>query len=538
MIKVLFVKQLREMTAFLYISGKKGKRRSKAAAIGYGALMVYAFGCIGFLCYVLASMLCAPLVQAQMDWLYFAMMGSAACALGVFGSVFSTYSGLYAAKDNELLLAMPIAPGQILLSRMLVLYVLSFFMEALILVPSAIVYWENTSMEVMSVIGCVLVLVLLPLLALVICCILGWLIALASPYFNKGSQMKSVMMLVLTVAFLGVYYYVFFQMNKFLQDMILNAREIGDGIRLFLYPIYQMGRAAIGEPDALVIFSALVLVIFAAVWLVLSKSFLKLATANRGAVKKKYREKAVKASGVGAALLKKEWSRFTHVSVYMLNCGLGSVLLLIAAGFLVIKKNMMTELIDQLSMVDPSVAAMIPLIACGIIAFMTGMDAVSAPSVSLEGQTLWLMQSLPVSAWDVFSAKIRLHILINGIPTLILCLVLDSLLRPNLLAAILIPAVSLIFIVFGAVMGLAVNLKFPNLNWTNETVVVKQSMSVMIVVFGNMGVIGLLAGGYALLYRFLSADLYLLFCGILLAVAATAATIWLKRTGTKIFARL
>lgn len=538
MTKVLFIKQMREITAFLYISGKKGKRRSKAAAVGYGALLVYAFGCIGFLCYGLSSMLCAPLVQAQMDWLYFSMMGSVATAFGVFGSVFSAYSGLYAARDNELLLAMPIAPGQILLSRMLALYVLSFFMEALILVPASMVYWKNVSPELLSVIGCILVLVLLPLLALAICCVLGWLIALVSPYFNKGSQLKSVMMLVLTVAFLGVYYYVVFQMNRFLQDIILNAGEIGDGIRLLLYPLYQMGRTAVGEPDAFVIFAAFVLAVFAAVWLVLSKSFLKLATANRGAVKRKYREKAVKASGVGAALFKREWSRFTHVPVYMLNCGLGAVLLLIAAVFLAVKGSMLTALLTQLQLADPSVTAMIPLIACAIIGFLSGMDAVTAPSISLEGQTLWLLQSLPVSAWEVFLVKIRLHVLINGIPALILCLVLDVVLRPNFLAAVLIPAVSLLFIVFGAVTGLAVNLKFPNLNWTNETVVVKQSMSVMIVVFGNMGVIGLLAGAYTLLYRFLSADLYLLLCGILLAIFSMAVAIWLKKTGTKIFARL
>ena len=36
-----------------------------------------------------------------------ALMGLLAVFLGAFGSVFNTYSGLYLAKDNDLLLSMP-----------------------------------------------------------------------------------------------------------------------------------------------------------------------------------------------------------------------------------------------------------------------------------------------------------------------------------------------------------------------------------------------------------------------------------------------
>ena len=41
-------------------------------------------------------------------WLYRALMGIVSVTLGVFGSVFNTFSTLYQAKDNDLLFAMPI----------------------------------------------------------------------------------------------------------------------------------------------------------------------------------------------------------------------------------------------------------------------------------------------------------------------------------------------------------------------------------------------------------------------------------------------
>ena len=41
-------------------------------------------------------------------WLYMALMGIVSVILGVFGSVFNTFSTLYQARDNDLLFAMPI----------------------------------------------------------------------------------------------------------------------------------------------------------------------------------------------------------------------------------------------------------------------------------------------------------------------------------------------------------------------------------------------------------------------------------------------
>ena len=50
-----------------------------------------------------------------MDWLYFTLMGLVAIFLGAFGSVFNTYSSLYLAKDNDLLLSLPI-PLRVIIS--------------------------------------------------------------------------------------------------------------------------------------------------------------------------------------------------------------------------------------------------------------------------------------------------------------------------------------------------------------------------------------------------------------------------------------
>ena len=81
-----------------------------------------------------------------MGWLYFAIMGLMAILLGAFGSVFNTYSGLYLAKDNDLLLSMPIPvryphgrPGCWVCTCMGLMY------SGVVMLPAIIVYWATVS---------------------------------------------------------------------------------------------------------------------------------------------------------------------------------------------------------------------------------------------------------------------------------------------------------------------------------------------------------------------------------------------------------
>ena len=53
-----------------------------------------------------------------MDRLYYALIIRIAVFMGVFGSVFNTYSSLYKAKDNDLLLSLPVPVGDILVVRL------------------------------------------------------------------------------------------------------------------------------------------------------------------------------------------------------------------------------------------------------------------------------------------------------------------------------------------------------------------------------------------------------------------------------------
>ena len=124
MLRILFKKQMLELNQNFFQDKKKGTSRSKVSAFAFIALYIILIIFLGGIFFNVGIGLCGPLVQAGLGWLYFVIMGLIAVALGVFGSVFNTFASLYQAKDNDLLLSMPIPVSAILTVRLSGVYVM------------------------------------------------------------------------------------------------------------------------------------------------------------------------------------------------------------------------------------------------------------------------------------------------------------------------------------------------------------------------------------------------------------------------------
>lgn len=531
MTKALLRKQLMELFSFLWRDKKRNRSRTGGRLVLSVVLYLLLFALLAAIFSFLAWMLCAPLVEAGMGWLYFALMGLIGAALGVFGSVFNTYASLYQARDNSMLLAMPISPGRLLLVRLTGVYAMGLLYELLIMAPTLVIYFIAARPGILSVLFSILIVFLLSIFVLTLSTVLGWVVALISGKVRH----KSLVTVALSLAFIAAYYYLYLKAYSMLQRIIAAPEIAGDFVRGRLYPLYQMGLAAEGDPAALLIFSAMVLALFAVVCLVLARSYTRLSTFSRGAAKKQYRERSVKAASVGGALFHKELRRFLGSPTYMLNCGLGTLIMVIGAAALLIKGGDLAAMLYGLLGKE---SGLVPLIACAALCMISCMNDTAAPSVSLEGKNLWLVQSFPVSGQQVLGAKLRLHLAVTLPPAALLTAAVELVLRPAAAYALLIPAVFLLFIWFMGELGLTVNLLSPNLDWTNEIVPIKQSMSVAVTLLGGWVLVTALGALYWLLSRFVSPVIYLACVCAALLIAALALLAWLKRRGARIFEAL
>ena len=133
----------------------------------------------------------------------------------------------------------------------------------------------------------------------------------------------------------------------------------------------------------------------------------------------------------------------------------------------------------------------LPMLVCGMVCAIAAMNFITAPSVSLEGGTLWLLQSLPVAPQQVLRVKVELQLLLT-LPGAWFCAgCAMAVLRIPARRGLPVLAVLAAFVWLTAQMGLALGLCLPNLHWVSEAAVVKRSAASMLAMFGGW----LLAGG-------------------------------------------
>ena len=270
MLKTLVKKQLMEIFRSYFYNAKTNQKRSKSAVVGYIVLFAFVMiVIIGGMFTVMSIALCAPLAQVGMSWLYFAIMSLMATFLGAFGSVFNTYSGLYFAKDNDLLLSLPIPVRTLMASRLLTVYLMGLMYSAVVILPAVIVYWVTVSTAPMVLLGGVLLTALISIFVLTLSCALGWVVAKVS----RKLKHKSFITVIVSLAGLAIYYFFVFKAQTAIEQLVANAAVYGEKIKGAAHPLYVFGLTGTGDVTAMLLSAAVILALFALTWTLLSRSF-------------------------------------------------------------------------------------------------------------------------------------------------------------------------------------------------------------------------------------------------------------------------
>ena len=529
MLKALLKKQVLETASFFFIGRKDGKKMSKFGMVGIILLIAYAVFASGFMMWELCKTLCAPLVAAGLAWVYFAFVGTIATGLGIVGSVFAAKAKLYEAKDNDFLLSLPLKPWMILFSRIPTLYFLIFFMQALVLIPAFAQYFIATGFQISVLLCMLVVLFVLPLGALAVCSLLGWLIALITARIRS----KNLFTLLLTAGFLIAYFVVIGKLNEYLTYVISHGEAVGQTMKTALFPFYLLGLSCVGDGLGLLGFVGIFVLLFAISYFILSKTFLRIATMKRGAKKRVYREKESKTVSVFSALFKREVAHVFKNPMLLLNSSMGAILFLILCIIAPLNMDFIRQ-INAAPLPKGELASIVAIVLC----FMITSNVITASSISLEGETLWILRSSPLEPQQIFDAKTAFHLLVSIPPAWIAGIELCALFRISAHTCICILLTLSVLSFFCAKFGLFINLKFPNLHWTNELAAVKQSVSVLLAMFLGWAVCALVIGGWFWFGKRLGVEVFLLLCTLLFAVAGVVLQIWERGKGKAIFESL
>lgn len=241
---------------------------------------------------------------------------------------------------------------------------------------------------------------------------------------------------------------------------------------------------------------------------------------------KELSEKSFKAKTPLWGLIGKEMKRFFSSPVFVINAGFGLVIMFAVTIGLIFNFDGIANAIIETELIDMNISelrAFIAKIFYGIVIFTSCMTSITSSMISIEGKSINITKSLPVSSKEILLSKILTSNLIV-IPVILICdIIFFIAFGVSFLDFVYIILATIIFPTFVSLVGLIMNLRYPNLTASSDTEVVKQSWSATVSVF-----IGMIVGGisFAVIIMCRELNLNLIIGGELLLFSIIICVLW------------
>lgn len=471
---------------------KKSRQKTMGLTALWILLLVMLIGYVGGLAYGLIYLGLEEVVPAYLITL--------SGLLVFFFGMLKAGSVIFRKEGYDILCALPLRAGAIAVSRLLRMYAEDLLMTLAVLLPGIGVYIWNVRPNAGFYLTVFLGIWITPLIPMAASILLGALIT----GISSRMRHKSLISAGLSVLFvLGVLYgssrlsAVEGSIDpEMLRDLSLSIMTLLEKV---YPPAVWIGRAMVhGDVPGALACAVLSLAVFGAVAAAVALSFQKISqNLYSNFAKHDYRMGKLKADSLLCSLCKRELRRYFSSSIYVTNTIIGPVMGCVLSAALLLSG---TDLIKEFLPLPIDVEGIVPFVISGVFCTM----AATATSISMEGKNWWILKSLPLTTKNILDGKILMNLLLLLPFYLLSELILIFALKPGvgeLLWLVLIPAV---IILFSCVYGIAVNLRFPVLEWESEVRIVKQSASA---VLGGMGglilsilcavIVGAVPGEYA-----------------------------------------
>jgi len=417
-------------------------------------------------------------------------------------SFYNATGHLFGFKGFDLLMSLPISKVSVMISKLVAFLLMDYFFAIFLVMPYIIVYGIKMAQPFLYYLFGLVAFIFLPLIPMAIASVLALVINGITGNFRYKALLRN----ILTLLMIGAILFGSMQMQSLLLMDVSSATALMNSIKTYLLPVYYFIQALVSlDVFSLLMFVLISIVVFTLFIVLFTKLFTKInMNLNKGYKVKNFKLKNEGSSSRLMAMFILQIKRYFGSTVYLVNTIVGPLLLIV---FIIIGAfSGIDEIKLYMSTFDQN-GMLLPLLTVAIL-FISSMCVITACSISLEGKNIDMLKSFPVPIPEIFISKIMVQVLINGlicILTIILGVLIYGISVTNALFLILI---SIVGSVFYAVFGLVINLLFPKMNWDSETIAVKQSMSVIVAMFGGMIFTGVQAYGYILLNNSFSFGLY------------------------------
>ena len=441
------------------------RQSSNRDALTYFASVALVAALFGFLQYMFMDTLAQMGLADQIPLI--AAFISVTASLG-----FSFFRGTHAFvfDDYDLVMSMPVSSTRVALSRFLSVYLVSATIGLYLSLIGALAMTDHYSMG--SVFAFVTATPIGSLIPASIGAALGTIVSrVGSTSSHKGAT--SIVALVAIVVVLAV---LMDWMSGEVGDTDMIA-SLGDVVPAFCPPAAWIAGWAAWDVPCIILLIIASLASATVVVLVASKCLMSLNSRN-AITSRKVSVAEARASRRLFSLYRRDIRRYVSSRIYITNTAVGMLLLVLLSYMIAYTDDLNSSEFGQLM---PLLTTAMPL----FVSFFVALSCTTSVSLSMEGETRWILGSSPLRPWDIFLSKILVNITIVIPLELVSIAILATGLGISGMDLVLLIVVPTSYALFIPALGIVMNIRYPRYYWSSEYYAVKGGSVSML---GSMGI--------------------------------------------------
>jgi ABC-2 type transport system permease protein len=507
-------------------------KSSKLKTILISFAIIYGFGGMllgfGYMFFELGRVLALN----QMEDLLLNFVFTYATFMSMFFVLLQANGYIFHYRDFNILQPLPIKNRTVIAAKITVMLITIYLTIFIITAPIVFSYFYHGGFNFISLLVYIILMLFIPFVPLTIFSGLSLLIANFSNRFRIGKALNLIFMFCL---FLGIMVFSF-SMNMNETNPLFNQLDFMDSFggliptgKWFILSIHNLNILAFAG------FVGISLAVLFGFIIVVERIVVKTNQSNQNIRVRKNQTQAVsRQKSVVRNIFNKEVKKFFNTTIYIFNCGFGTIMMLIGGvAILIFKESLITSLeIFESANLDLEVLLLV------ILGFLISTVYTPAISLSLEGKNFWILKSLPIKAETVMLSKMLFNLVLT-IPFALFALFMSSIAFGfSALNVVLMILFIISFASTFSILGSVINLHFPKFEYINETEVVKQSIGALLGLFSGFFLLTI----HGVIYYFLSASLNL---ALVLVIAVTINILiffglymYIKKQSESIFMKL
>jgi len=436
----------------------------------------------------------------------------------VFGFYY-VLSAFYFSRDLDLLVSLPVAPAQVLLSKLAVVVVNEYLTASPIVIPMLVAYGVQAKASSTYWITAVLVYLFLPIIPLA----LVSLLVVGMMRFVNVSRKKDALMIIGSLVLMAGALSLQFWLRKMPdsgpghQALIQFFSEGGlvQKIGAMFPPSIWATRALVPEAGAsglgpFLLYAGVSLALFAALFFA-ARAFFYRGLLGLGEVSARRRRLShdVLSARISSgqkpvrAIFLRELRIMNRTPIFLLN-GVLSVVLIPVIFILFAKAGSggggsdTTQIILLLASANPAAVIL------GSAMFMTicgCLNGTASSTFSREGSHFWMSQIIPTPPAIQAKAKFLHSYAVSGLGILVAAVAAIVVIKAKAVHVLLALPIAMTAAAALTALGMIIDLLRPLLKWTNPQKAIKQNLNVLIAFFADAGILVALTVGVSVLLQ-------------------------------------